>query len=111
MLTNNQFNCVFWVTMLAPINAWPAEQNTVVLDNMEVSGDNVSIDRFEDPPISAQLFLRRDVEERRVKAVQDLTDDIPNFHISSAGSRGINAIVSIRGLTNTLVFGNAPISI
>jgi len=97
--------------MLAPINAWPAEQNTVVLDNMEVLGDNVSINRFEDPPFSAQLFLREEIEERRIKAVQDLTDDIPNFHISNAGSRGINDIVSIRGLTNTLVFGNASVSI
>ncbi len=111
MLTKKQFNYVLWITVQIPLNAWAADQDPVVLDAMEVVGDNASINRFEDPPLSAQIFLRREIEERHIKAVQDLMDDIPNFHVSSAGSRGPNNIFSIRGLTNTLVFGNAPISI
>ena len=111
MLTKNQFNYVFRVALLFPLSAWTAENGFVVLEDIQVIGDNVSIDRFEDPPLSAQLFLPQEIKQRRINAVQDLTDDIPNFHISSAGSTGINDIVSIRGLTNTLVFGNSPVSI
>lgn len=107
MIKNN----LFFFTLLFSFNGWTAEQDLVVLDDIEVVGDNVSISRFEDPPLSAQLFLPMEIEQRRINAVQDLVDDIPNFHISSTGNRALNDVISIRGLTNTLVFGSAPISI
>jgi iron complex outermembrane recepter protein len=111
VLTINQFYFMFWAILLASFNGWTAEQDPVVLEDMDVKGDNVSIERFEYPPLSAQLFLREEIEQRRIRAVQDLVDDVPNFHVSSAGSLGINNIISIRGLTNTLVFGSAPVSV
>jgi len=48
VLIKKHFNCVFWVTLLAPFSAWSAEQSPVVLDDMQGIGDDVSIDRFED---------------------------------------------------------------
>lgn len=111
MLTKYQFNYLFWVTLLIPLSARAEEQSPIALDDIRILGDNVGIERFEDPPLIAQLFLSQEIEERQIKSVRDLMDDTPNFHVSSASGTGFRDIVSIRGLTNTLVFGNAPVSI
>ncbi len=107
----NQINCLFWVNMLTTLCTWAGEQNPVTLEDMLILGDHISVDRFEEPPLSAQLFLSREIEERRVKSVRDLMDDIPNFHVSSGSGTSFRDIISFRGLTNTLVFGNSPVSI
>ncbi len=94
---------LFFITTSLPLlNAQTSEE----LDSIEVYGD---LSKYLSWPLSATAFSGDDLSMLNRNNSLDLTDIIPNFSKSNTGVGSYGDVTSIRGLTNSSIFGSPSV--
>jgi iron complex outermembrane receptor protein len=86
-----------------------ANAATVTLETMTVNTQKPTSPAFNRDADSKNEFSAQDLPERGMNRLQDISKNIANFNSTDQGLGSFRQIFSMRGLTNTAIFGSPAV--